>query len=90
MNSKIDKDGFLFNIFGSVRKIIALLLTIVFCYLSIDGKVTQEQFIPVFSMVLGYYFGRSTALDIPGKKKNQIENSTDIIPPTDQDEEDQK
>ena len=50
----IDKDGFLFNILGSVRKVIALLLTIVFCYLSIQGRINQDQFIPVFSMVLGY------------------------------------
>ncbi|MGL4914066.1 MAG: hypothetical protein ACRC3Y_16715 [Romboutsia sp.] len=78
MKSSIDKDGFLFSIFGSVRKIIALFLTIVFCYLSIVGKITQDQFIPVFSMVLGYYFGKSTALDIPGKNKNEnnIENTT--------------
>ncbi|WP_042276667.1 hypothetical protein [Faecalimicrobium dakarense] len=49
--------------FSSVRKTIALLLTVVFCYLSIIGKITQDQFIPVFSMVIGYYFGKSTALD---------------------------
>jgi len=71
----VDKDGFLFNIFGSVRKVIALLLTIVFCYLSIQGKITQEQFIPIFSMVLGYYFGRSTALDIPGKLKGKNDSN---------------
>lgn len=75
----IDKDGFLFNILGSVRKVIALLLTIVFCYLSIQGKISQDQFIPVFSMVLGYYFGRSTALDIPGKLKGKNDsNSTNL------------
>ena len=75
----IDKDGFLFNILGSVRKVIALLLTIVFCYLSIQGKITQDQFIPVFSMVLGYYFGRSTALDIPGKLKGKNDsNNTNL------------
>jgi hypothetical protein len=75
----IDQDGFLFNILGSVRKVIALLLTVVFCYLSIQGKITQDQFIPVFSMVLGYYFGRSTALDIPGKLKGKSDtNNTNL------------
>ncbi len=75
----IDKGGFLFNILGNVRKVIALLLTIVFCYLSIRGKITQDQFIPVFSMVLGYYFGRSTALDIPEKFKDKNDsNSTKL------------
>ena len=53
------------NICGSVRKIIALVLTIVFCYLSIVGKIEPSEFIPIFSMVLGYNFGKSTALDTP-------------------------
>lgn len=53
------------NIFGSVRKIIALVLTGVFCYLSIIGTIKPTEFIPIFSMVLGYYFGKSTALDTP-------------------------
>lgn len=75
MKNDLNKDGILFNLFGSVRKIIALLLTIVFCYLSIIGKVSQEQFIPVFSMVLGYYFGKSTALEIPKNHKLQVENN---------------
>lgn len=66
--------------FSSVRKTIALLLTVVFCYLSIKGKITQDQFIPIFSMVLGYYFGKSTALDNisnPSKdnKNNDINNN---------------
>jgi hypothetical protein len=75
----IDKHGFLFNILDNVRKVIALLLTIVFCYLSIQGKINQDQFIPVFSMVLGYYFGKSTALDIPGKRKDKSDtNNTNL------------
>lgn len=46
-----------------VRKFIALTLTFVFSYLAIAGIVGKEEFLPVFSMVIGYYFGRSTALD---------------------------
>jgi hypothetical protein len=68
------------NIFGSVRKIIALALTIVFCYLSIVGKIDPSEFIPIFSMVLGYYFGKSTALDVPPVNQdsfsiNQVKNN---------------
>ena len=48
-----------------IRKFIALSLTIVFCYLSITGVIGMQEFLPVFSMVVGYYFGRSTALDKP-------------------------
>lgn len=50
----------------SIRKTIAVLVTLVFCYLSITGKITSSEFIPVFSMIIGYYFGKSTALDTPG------------------------
>ena len=68
------------NIFGSVRKIIALALTIVFCYLSIVGKIEPSEFIPIFSMVLGYYFGKSTALDVSPVNQdsfsiNQVKNN---------------
>ncbi|MCY7866138.1 hypothetical protein P8918_13390 [Bacillus spizizenii] len=46
-----------------IRKIIALSLTAVFCYLTVVGLIGKDEFLPVFSMVVGYYFGRSTALD---------------------------
>ena len=43
-----------------IKKIIALLLTIMFCYLTIIGKVTSEQYLTVFSLVIAFYFGQST------------------------------
>lgn len=48
-----------------LRKVIALCVTLVFCYLSIVGKIHTSEFIPIFSMIIGYYFGKSTALDSP-------------------------
>lgn len=79
MKNTTSKGGFFWTHFTSVRKTIAILLTIVFCYLSISGKITQDQFIPIFSMVLGYYFGKSTALDNPSNSnKNNINESNDI------------
>lgn len=53
------------GMFLSVRKVIALGVTTVFCYLSIVGRISNSEFIPVFSMIVGYYFGKSTALDGP-------------------------
>lgn len=44
-----------------VKKIIALLLTIVFCILSIKQKVSSQEFLTVFSLVIAFYFGQSTA-----------------------------
>lgn len=49
------------------RKFIALFLTIVFGILSIIGfcmgKDIPITVTPIISMVIGYYFGKSTALD---------------------------
>lgn len=44
-----------------VKKLIALLLALVFSYLAIMDKVSAEQFIVVFSTIIGYYFGQSSA-----------------------------
>lgn len=61
------------SIFGSVRKVIALTLTIVFCYLSMMGKVEPSEFIPIFTMVLGYYFGNSNAME-QNKSNEELRN----------------
>lgn len=44
-----------------IKKIIALTLTFVFCYLSITNNLAPEQFLTVFSLVIAFYFGQSTA-----------------------------
>ncbi len=43
-----------------IKKIIALLLTIVFCYLSAIKYVSTTEFLSVFTMVIGFYFGQSS------------------------------
>ena len=77
----INKDGLIYILFGSVRKVIALLLTLVFSFLCIRGSITTNEFIPIFSMVLGYYFGKSTALEPPNSsiqnESSNIENQID-------------
>ncbi len=49
------------------RKFIALFLTVVFGILTIVGFCTGKDIpstvTPIISMVIGYYFGKSTALD---------------------------
>lgn len=44
-----------------VKKIIALLFSITFVTMAFLGKITNEQFIPLITIVIGYYFGQSTA-----------------------------
>ena len=40
-----------------VKSIVTILVTLVFCYLSIVGAITPEQFITIFTIVIGFYFG---------------------------------
>lgn len=47
-----------------VKKIIALLITITLVYLSVVEKIAPGEFIPLATMVIGYYFGQSTAKEV--------------------------
>ncbi len=48
-----------------VRKIIALLVTILFFILCMMGAISADKAFEVVLMVIAFYFGKSTALDKP-------------------------
>lgn len=41
----------------TVKSIVTLILTLVFSYLSVMGDITGEQFLAIFTMIIGFYFG---------------------------------
>ena len=41
----------------TVKSIVTILLTLVFCYLSVKGVITAELFMTVFTVVIAFYFG---------------------------------
>jgi len=41
----------------TVKSIVTTILTAVFAWLSIAGQVTTEQFLTIFTVVIGFYFG---------------------------------
>lgn len=41
----------------TVKSIVTLVLTVVFSILSIDARISGEQFLQIFSMVIAFYFG---------------------------------
>ena len=41
----------------SVKSIATLVLTVVFAYLAVTGKVTPEQYMTVYTVVIAFYFG---------------------------------
>ena len=40
-----------------VKSIMTLLLTAVFCLLAVLGKVSPDQFVTIFTVIVGFYFG---------------------------------
>ena len=44
----------------TVKSIVTIALTVVFCVLSVTGVITGEQFLTIFTIVIGFYFGTQT------------------------------
>lgn len=40
-----------------VKSMMTLALTLVFCVLALWGKVSAEQFVTIFTVIVGFYFG---------------------------------
>ena len=40
-----------------VKSIVTLILTLVFCVLALLGVITGQQFLTIFTIVIGFYFG---------------------------------
>lgn len=41
----------------SVKSLVTLSLTVVFCYLSINKVIPYDTFMTVFSVIIAFYFG---------------------------------
>lgn len=44
----------------NVKSLVTLALTVVFAYLAAVGKVSAEQFLTVFTVIIAFYFGTQT------------------------------
>lgn len=47
----------------SVKSLISMLLTIVFCVITMRGLVSAELFMTIFATVIAFYFGTQTTKD---------------------------
>ena len=43
-----------------VKKLIALLLTFTFIFLAVIRVIDGQQFMAIFTLIIGFYFGQST------------------------------
>lgn len=40
-----------------VKSLVTLILTVCFIYLSVTGNVSGQEFLTIFTIVIGFYFG---------------------------------
>ncbi len=53
----------------TVKSIVTLVMTAVFAVLAVRGDVTASQFLTIFTVVIGFYFG--TQHERAGKKEDE-------------------
>ena len=41
----------------SIKSLVTLILTMVFAYLSVTKTIAGEQFLTIFTVIIGFYFG---------------------------------
>lgn len=41
----------------TVKSIMTVLITVVFCFLAVRGRINAEQFIVIFTTIVAFYFG---------------------------------
>lgn len=44
----------------TIKSIVTLVLTFVFAYLGVTGKVKPEMIIAIYTTIIGFYFGTQT------------------------------
>lgn len=62
----------------TIKSIVTILLTAVFCLLSLAGKITSEQYMTVFTTVIAFYFGTQFSKMV--KSNVEHDNSCSAIP----------
>lgn len=53
----------------TIKSLVTLLLTLVFCYLAIIGVISGTDFITIFTMIISFYFGTQTEKKAEEKKE---------------------
>lgn len=62
-----------------VKSIVTLLLTLIFCILAVTGVISGEQFLTIFTMVMGFYFGTQSEKKKAETAKSESTASTSNV-----------
>ncbi|GAA0774637.1 hypothetical protein GCM10008908_24820 [Clostridium subterminale] len=57
--------------FLQIKKLIALLTTVVFCILALRNIISSTEFLSVFTMIVGFYFGSSATRQATKESKSE-------------------
>ena len=57
--------------FFQIKKLIALFTTIIFCVLALRGAISSTEFLSVFSLIIGFYFGASSTRQATNENKEK-------------------
>lgn len=65
-----------------VKSIMTLLLTIVFCVMALCGVVTGQEFLTIFTVIVGFYFGtqsqkKATGEVVPEQAAAKVKTAVD-------------
>ena len=55
----------------NVKTVIAIILTGIFGYMAIIGQITAEVFMPIFSMIIAFYFSDDNKNNNNNNNNNQ-------------------
>ena len=58
----------------TVKSIVTIVLTIVFAYLAIIGKISGTEFLTIFTIVIGFYYGTQHEKKAAELAKSDTEN----------------
>ena len=53
----------------NVKSLVTLILTAVFSYLAIKGKITGQEFLTIFVVIISFYFGTQATKNDKDKKE---------------------
>lgn len=51
----------------SIKSLVTLTLTLIFCVLALRGVITGRDFLTIFTTVIAFYFGSQTAKNEDGR-----------------------
>ena len=62
----------------TVKSIVTIMLTVVFSYLAVVGRISGEQFLTIFSVVVAFYFGTQYQKGKEGTEKHQSKKTARV------------